>query len=215
MCQHSSSARKGPGSLHGEGPDDYASRFPGQLATACVTDVLRSRVECEDGSAMLRLMELLSADGGFVCTVDGKQATLELIRCKNKFPADQDPFHFRNALCNTRLTYDKSSAFAEIQIHHTMILAKGGSHRQHEAYEFFRSVFANAYGSKMDALLSRLFLFFDEIKGNPVLFSMLIVVIGARTKESAEELPTSIPDLYKAVRRFAFFCSTLVLRKLS
>ena len=50
---------KDPVRVHEKAIDEYAKRFPGSLAEACVADVLRCRAECSDGAGMLQLLQKL------------------------------------------------------------------------------------------------------------------------------------------------------------
>ena len=96
---------KDPVRIYEKAIDDYAKRFDdGELPEACVADVIRCRIVCDAGSKFRTVLSLLGGGGekvdgekvdGFSCEVDGDQATLRLIRCKNKF-RDTDPTHFRS-----------------------------------------------------------------------------------------------------------------------
>ena len=95
-------ARADPVRIHEKAQDDYADRFHDKvLAEACVADVLRSRVVCTSGTAMLHFIELLAK--GFEHEIEGgEKALLEIVRLKNKMGTD-DPTHFRN-WCNLKLS---------------------------------------------------------------------------------------------------------------
>ena len=121
--------------------DDYAARFnDGELAEACVVDMLGGRAICNSPAAMVKLEELL--EGGFSVRVEklsdgqvrivetgGEEVTLSLVRAKNKCnSAACDPTHFRNILNNCILRRGSTSVFVELQVHELQPQLK----RQHE-----------------------------------------------------------------------------------
>lgn len=86
--------------VHEKALDDYDERFPGELAEACVADLLRARVVLEDADAMINLQEQL--DAGISVSVEEHNTsgvfpsdnigTLSLVRSKPKFAHDSlDP----------------------------------------------------------------------------------------------------------------------------
>ena len=48
----------------------------------------------------------------------------------------------------------------------------------HEHYNYFRSMMENRYDKELNMLLERVLNFFDNIKGVPVLLSLLIVIFS-------------------------------------
>ena len=183
---------KDPVRVHEKAVDDYADRFPEEHPEACVADIVRSKVVCETSSQMLEFVTRLRE--GFAAEHNGKEARLELIRCKNKFQP-LAPTHFRNLLCNVRLSYDGSSFFAEIQVHLEAIYAHQEScPNAHPDYEYFRSKMGE---KEQDAMLERTMLFFEEASGIPVLLSMLVLVFGdAACHDGRMQLPSSLQELY-------------------
>ena len=84
--------------------------------------MLRGRAVCPDGVSMLALLQLLRS--GFEMDVDGKVVRLELLRAKNKCSRGAlDPTHFRNVLCNLRLTWGEVTCLVELQVHHRLVYA--------------------------------------------------------------------------------------------
>ena len=117
--------------IHEKAQDDYADRFHDEvLAEACVADVLRSRVVCTSGTAMLHFIELLAK--GFEHEIEGgEKALLEIVRLKNKMGTD-DPTHFRNMLCNLKLSFRGTVTFVEMQAHHRAILEHNDTSHAHD-----------------------------------------------------------------------------------
>ena len=124
-------ARADPVRIHEKAQDDYADRFHDEvLAEACVADVLRSRVVCTSGTAMLHFIELLAK--GFEHEIEGgEKALLEIVRLKNKMGTD-DPTHFRNMLCNLKLSFRGAVTFVEMQAHHRAILKHNDTSHAHD-----------------------------------------------------------------------------------
>jgi len=112
---------KDPVRVHEKAIDDYAKRFPGSLAEACVADALRCRAECSDGAGMLQLLQKLK--DGFEEEVNGVLTRLGLIRCRNKLVSGGDPTHFRNALTNLSVSQGSARIIGEMQVHHGKILS--------------------------------------------------------------------------------------------
>eukprot|EP00959_Pyramimonas_sp_CCMP1952_P061552 1286295-Pyramimonas_sp.AAC.1 len=183
---------KDPVRVHEKAVDDYADRFPRDLPEACVADIIRSKVVCQTSGQMLQFVRMLK--DGYVTEHSGKEAELELIRCKNKF-RPLAPTHFRNLLCNVRLSYAGNSFFMEIQLHLEAIYEHQEScPNAHADYEFFRSKMGER---EQDTMLERTMLFFEETRGVPVLLSMLVLVFNAATdRNGPAELPSSLHQLY-------------------
>ena len=141
---------KDPVRVHEKAVDDYAKRFPPPDPVppeACVTDVLRARLICKNGAAMVKLVKLLTGAMVEVSLAgNGGKGQLECIRLKNKYrPQDLDPTHFRNCLLNMRFFCGNASCFAEIQIHHAAIYEYNEESHAHAHYEYFRSELAAKY----------------------------------------------------------------------
>ena len=68
----------------------------------------------------------------------------------------------------------------------------------HDPYDYFRSSLKN-YGRDLDSMLVRMFTFFEEINGTPVLLSMLVLCLKHQ-KPGQIELPTTITELYQVLR---------------
>jgi len=142
---------------------------------------------------------------GFEVEVDGKKATLSLLRSKNKFAdgGKNEPTRFRNMTSNMILSYDGRTVIAEMQIHHIAILAFNELADAHAHYNFFRALLASLYEAELDAMLERVILFLEEVRGVPVLLSMLVLLFKHREEGSTEPLPASRYDLYEMATRLA------------
>ena len=92
--------------------------------------MLRSRVVCTKSAAMLHLVDLL-VKGFEVETEGGEKALLEIARLKNKMGSD-DPTHFRNMLCNLKLSFRGVVTFVEMQVHHRAILDHNETSHAHD-----------------------------------------------------------------------------------
>ena len=159
---------------------------------------------CIAGKRLLALEELLCE--GFETTIDGIPVRLELLRAKNKFnPTAVDPTHFRNILNNVRFVYGERSTFAELQMHHQAILKYNDESHAHDHYNHFRSSLKDKYEEQLDPMLERQIIFFEEVRGVPVLLSLLVVVFATCQKDVPliEQLPTSRRELYAIVVRGA------------
>lgn len=136
--------------MHEKATDDYGARFDdGELAEACVVDLIRCRVICKKAEAMLEIEEALEAGfevrvadlpDGTVEVVDGDHgevATLSLVRAKNKFaPGLLDPTRFRNILNNALLSRGGSAVFVELQAHHAEVYQHNEESHAHDHYDF-------------------------------------------------------------------------------
>ena len=92
--------------------------------------MLRSRVVCTKSAAMLHLVDLLVK--GFEVEIEGGQkALLEIARLKNKMGSD-DPTHFRNMLCNLKLSFRGVVTFVEMQVHHKAIYDHNETSHAHD-----------------------------------------------------------------------------------
>ena len=179
--------------MHEKAMNDYAHRFKDGLAEACVADMLRGRAVCPDGVSMLALMQLLR--DGFQMDLDGQIVRLELLRAKNKCGrAATDPSHFRNVLCNLKLTWGGVACLVELQVHHRLVYAHNEDTHAHDHYEYFRSQLKGVQYKELDPMLERVLDFLDEVSGVPVLLSMLIVVLAHRVEGGA--LPINRRELY-------------------
>ena len=206
---------KDPVRIHEKALDDYIHDFDDWndaivIPEACVVDVLRVRVVVQNGQQMLALQRLLR--DGFEVTLIGYVAAtlLRLVRAKNKLSttmaeerglAGLDPTHFRNILNNVQLIHDGRTVFAEVQVHHAAILEYNDESHAHDHYNFFRARLADNYGHELDAMLERAILFFEEVSGNPVLLSMLVLVFSGGS--NSESLPASKSELYIMATRAA------------
>ena len=198
--------------IHEKAQDDYASDFEDiVIAEACVVDVIRVRMVVESGEQMLELQRRLR-DGYAVMLGGGNGLTsrLDLVRAKNKFSthikeemglAGLDPTHFRNILNNVQLTHGDRVVFVEMQVHHKAILTYNDASHAHDHYNYFRAKLADEYGSELDARLERAILFFGEVRGNPVLLSMLVLIFSSASDSTA--LPSSKLELYRDATRGA------------
>jgi hypothetical protein len=106
-------------------------------------------------------------------------------------------------LTNIILEYDGVTVITELQVHHKLILEYNDRAHAHDPYEFFRSLFAGAYEDDMDAMLERAILFLEEVKGVPVLLSMLVLLFKHHKEGSTEPLPANRYELYVMAMRLA------------
>ena len=187
---------KNPVRIYEKAQDDYQGRFTEGLTEACVADVVRARVVCHDGQAMCNVLLLLARQ------FSTGQSHLELVRVKNKCASKNlDPTHFRNVLVNCQLKSGRACLFVEVQVHHLAVLQHNEQSHAHTHYDYFRSKFRNKYQVAVDEMLERMLLFFEEIKGVPVLLSMLVLIL--RHLDTDQELPVSRSELYKQATTYA------------
>eukprot|EP00966_Prymnesium_polylepis_P271540 6273580-Prymnesium_polylepis.1 len=197
---------KDPVRTHEKALDDYIHDFDDftddirVIPEACVIDMLRGRALCPDGSHMIVLLEMLSK--GYERVLRGTKAKLSLLRAKSKMH-HEDPTHFRCIVTNLILSYDGVTTIAELQIHHSKILEYNDIAHAHGPYEFFRSLLADAYQDELDAMLERVVVFLEEIKGVPVLLAMLVLIFKHREEGSTEPLPADRYELYTMAMRLA------------
>ena len=79
---------------------------------------------------MLHFIELLAK--GFKHEIEGgEKALLEIVRLKNKMGTD-DPTHFRNMLCNLKLSFRGAVTSVEMQAHHRAILEHNDTSHAHD-----------------------------------------------------------------------------------
>ena len=196
---------KHPVRLHEKALDDYLEDFDDWhddivVPEACVRDMIRARVVCTNGGSLLSMMEALK--GGFEVDVDGKMAKLSLLRCKNKFdPSKGDPSHHRCVLMNLILEYDYITApCVEVQVFHEATLEYNESSHAHDHYYYFKGVMQEQNPLDFDAWLERVISFLDTVRGVPVLFSMLVLVLAqpeSGNMRFGELLPTSKFELFE------------------
>ena len=119
--------------------------------------------------------------------------------------ADLDPTHFRNLLNNLRMTVTAAdgstrTAFAELQLHCREVLSYNDESHAHDHYDYFRSLLEARYDSDLDKFLERTILFLQEVSGNPVLLSMLVLLFGEADDEAAaDNVPLNRYELYNLV----------------
>ena len=192
---------KDPVRVYEKAHDDYVDRFAEGLPTACVADIIRARVVCSNGKGMLKLLESLARQRAPEPSSPQQHTAdppphLELVRLKNKCAPEQvDPTHFRNVLVNCLLRRGDASVFVEVQVHHEAVLAHNEAQHAHDHYNYFRAKLGAKYQTELDQSLERMLLFFEEIRGVPVLLSMLVLLL--RDPEAAEELPADRYQLYE------------------
>ena len=88
-------------------------------------------------------------------------------------------------------------------MHHRAIRKWNDESHAHDHYEYFRSLLAGEYESGLDELLERTITFLDEVRGTPVLLSMLVLIFRFRQKQSDEALPADRFELYMTAMRLA------------
>ena len=96
-----------------------------------------ARVVFSDGEAMLGFTEELKR--GFETRIDRGAVSVKLMRCENTF-TKVGPTHFRSLLHLLRLTSDDRSCYAEVQVHHNMILALNEESHARVHYHYFHSL---------------------------------------------------------------------------
>ena len=143
---------------------------------------------------------LETMEKGCKIEVNDKIVHLTLLRVKNKFAngGKTEPSRFRNILTNIILEYDGRSAFTELQLHHRAIREYNEASHAHDHYDYFRSLLAGTtFDQDLDAMLDRTITFIEEVKGVPVLLSMLVLIFKNRQAGSNEPLPASRYELYE------------------
>eukprot|EP00966_Prymnesium_polylepis_P094783 2194515-Prymnesium_polylepis.1 len=112
------------------------------------------------------------------------------------------PSRFRNILTNIILEYDGQTVFSELQVHHRAIKQYNEASHAHDDYEFFRGLYEGSE-KDVDATLERAIVFLEEVKGVPVLLSMLVLLFKHRPAGSTEPLPADRFELYEMATRLA------------
>jgi hypothetical protein len=199
-------ALKDPVRVHEKAFDDYRNNFADDvLPEACVLDIIRTRVICPAGANTLLLNPVGVISRIDVDLGDGKRATLEIIRNKNKFKEGHEgPTHFRNMLLNCRLKVVEKVVvgsdavpavffFTEMQIHNQTLLEHNNKMDSHSHYNFFRAKLQDTYESKLDRMLHNVIDTFDQVLKTPVLLSLLILTLDDATCD----LPSDLLDLYR------------------
>eukprot|EP00519_Triparma_laevis_P008571 CAMPEP_0182519176 /NCGR_PEP_ID=MMETSP1321-20130603/44958_1 /TAXON_ID=91990 /ORGANISM="Bolidomonas sp., Strain RCC1657" /LENGTH=1957 /DNA_ID=CAMNT_0024727141 /DNA_START=127 /DNA_END=5997 /DNA_ORIENTATION=- len=196
---------KDPVRVHEKALDDYVFDFDDWddskvIPETAVIDMIRGRVLCSDSKKMLSLLEKLSS--GVELEIDDagnsapKRVRLSLVRVKNKFVGG-GPTHFRNILTNLTLECNGLSVFTELQIHHREILKYNDESGAHDAYEYFRSLLSSSMDKDLDEMLERTIVFLEEIKGVPVLLSMLVLIFNSSESVGLQGLPADRFELYE------------------
>lgn len=219
LAQLSVGPMKDAARLHEKACDDYITRFPDDLAEACVTDVLRATLILRDdgGSSLIEVLRTLQRDEeeDRIPVGGGKyEVRLQMVRRKNKFLRNADPTHFRNVLLNLRLTFDvvgadakvKSDAiFLELQLHYAPIRQLNEASNAHMHYEFFRSTLQERYAFVLDQQIDALLRYFSAGSGSPITANLLSLNFhkGACLRNSRVGLPRSLIDMYEdAIREY-------------
>jgi hypothetical protein len=103
---------------------------------------------------------------------------------------------FRNILNNLQLEFGSLSCFVELQVHHAQIYALNEAKHAHDHLDYWRAVLAGSYNRDLDSFLERTLTFLEEIQGNPVLLSMLVLCLKTQ-KPGGIKLPTNVLQLYE------------------
>ena len=93
-----------------------------------------------------------------------------------------------------QLVHGGRVTFAELQVHHAAILEFNDESHAHDHYNFFRAKLRDSSGRELDAMLERTLVFFEEVRGVPVLLSMLVLVFMGGS--DSQTLPASRLELY-------------------
>ena len=92
-------------------------------------------------------------------------------------------------------------AFVELQVHHALVLEHNENSHAHDPYEYFRRILKGRYGRELNALLTRVLAFMEEVHKTPVLLSMLILCLAHR--EEGNGLPATLLELYSMAMQSA------------
>jgi hypothetical protein len=103
---------------------------------------------------------------------------------------------FRNVLNNLQLTFGNLTGFVELQLHHAKIYELNELRHAHDHLDYWRAALSGGYNRDLDSFLVRTFKFLEEINGNPVLLSMLVMCLKSQ-KPGRIWLPTSVLELYQ------------------
>jgi hypothetical protein len=144
----------------------YLEMHPESTGAALVQDIIRMSIMCADEAEMLEVLQRIKA-----------HLELRIARLKNLFIAKElDAPHFRRLMLNVGPVLDNGEVFiGECQIHIREIFEfkKERNDLMHAPYEYFRSMYKD---SEVATFMQTLDLF-DEVVANPLLFTMLIVVV--------------------------------------
>ena len=206
---------KDPVRVHEKATNDYKDRFDdGAPAEACLTDLLRARIEADTAADLDRVVTLLA------CGLSTSGATLELVRLKNRCK-HATPSHFRFFLLNLQLTVEGEKLLVvEIQLHSRELLNYNNQADSHLHYEYFRTElaghFAKTLKRNLDFMVETRLTLFEEVARVPVLLSLLLVVLG----DAPRRFPESVPQLYEfavqaATQRAKLANAPTVLRRLA
>ena len=187
--------------------NDYARRFQTNDAPeACVGDMLRAKILCPTASDFVAVVEMLQGEG-YKFKHGAGEAKLELIKMNNYFQKS-DPNHFRRINAFLLLTCGDARISIEIQIHHKVLLEWSEYMNSHIVYQFFRGLFGSEY-DKLEYQIDRAIKFFREVRGVPVLLSMLVLILKARkdgkTSRPADALPENTKILYELAINFSIY----------
>jgi hypothetical protein len=103
---------------------------------------------------------------------------------------------FRNILNNLQLNFGPLSCYVELQVHHAQIYELNEAKHTHDHLDYWRALLAGGYNRDLDSFLERTLTFLEEIQGNPVLLSMLVLCLKSQRPGSIE-LPTNVLQLYE------------------
>ena len=186
---------------------DYSQRFDdGELAEACVQDMLRATIICSTGADYTKLIDTLNRDH-YDCNHDWQPARLELTKMNNRFHR-QDPTHHRFINVFMMLTWKGLRMSVEVQVHQSLLYDWSHHLDSHAMYEYFRSLFKGEYTTAMEDTIDRAITFFEEVRGVPVLLSMLVLILRQRQQASSEvSAKDALPDDAKALYSMAIRCA--------
>ena len=210
---------RNPIEVHTKAVDQYDKTFPRRsgLPEACVHDVLRAEMVCEDGEQMVKIAERLirgydpgdassSSEAGAPASSSApskpptsaaqKQAetpSLEVVHVKNDF-ALLTPTHFRQITFTLKVEKGSVVGYAELKLHHAPMRKYDQEEKSDEHYSFFRTrmsqgqVLGPAAVARIDATLERVLTFLIEAAAVPVLLSLLVLVFTTTTAVGEEDL---------------------------
>ena len=199
----------------------------GVLPEACMNDVTRCRVVLQSGAQIKDFISRIIggiqlAKGGLTPLMPSEKAAMEAeaeaaggkapahlaepppiiitelkpMALSNRFE-HLDPTHFRNMVCQLKLTHQGASCFCEIEVHYVDILTLAKEKDPAEHYNFFRNRLAGTVPmAQLDEILDEKLVFLVDATGIPVLLSLLVLIFTAGG-EDLTKLPSNRIELYE------------------
>lgn len=183
---------KDPVRIHEKSIDEHLPSFQDWddatvIPESCMIDVLRARVIFSDDKAIMGFNEELRR--GFETRVDRGVVRVKLVRCENNF-SKVGPTHFRSLLNTLQLTSGDRSCYAEVEVHHNMILTYNEESHARVHYDYFRSLMPERTFSHVDETLEKSLMFLQEVSTVPTLLAMLVIIFMHRAIGDRRPLPS-------------------------